>query len=191
MPRIAPLTLAETDPAAREVLEGAEAFMGFESNDVMTFARSPALLPPLLELTRETLSEGRVSLETKRLAAIMVSAAAGCRYCTAHTTNGALTRGVAEEKIDAIWDYERSPLFSDAERAALGVARAAASVPPAVTDADFAALREHFDADQIVEIMAVLCLFAYLNRWNDVLMTDLEAKPGAAAKAHPVLAGRP
>lgn len=164
--------------------------MGFTSNDGMTMVRMPELLEPFAGLTRATLKEGRVSLETKRLAAIMVSASAGCHYCTAHTTNGAVNYGVSTDKIDAIWEYERSPLFSDAERAVLRFAQSAAPVPPETTDDNFSDLREHFDDAQIIEIMAVLCLFAWLNRWNDVLRTDIEAKPTAAALAHPVLANK-
>lgn len=60
-----------------------------------------------------------------------------------------------------------SPLYSDAERATLDFAVAAASVPNAVTDAMFAELRQHWTEEQIVEIVGVISLFGFLSRWND------------------------
>ena len=35
-------------------------------------------------------------------------------------------------------------------------------------------LKKHFDEDQIVEIVGVVCLFGWLNRFNDTMATDLE-----------------
>ena len=83
----------------------------------------------------------------------MASRAAGCGYCMAHTTHTAARVGISAEKEDALWKYETSPLFSEAERAALRVAQGAAQVPNAVTDADFAELKKHYTGAQIVDIV--------------------------------------
>ena len=115
--------------------------------------------------------------------AIVSSVAAGCRYCQAHEAVDAKMRGVDEEKIAAIWDFERSPLYDDAERATLRFARDASLVPNEVTPARFAELREHWDDGQIVEMLAVIGLFGFLNRWNDTVATDLEDIPHAFAAA--------
>jgi alkylhydroperoxidase family enzyme len=103
---------------------------------------------------------------------------AGCRYCQAHSINFLKSApDVPPEKLEALWEYETSPLFDAAERAALRFAQASAQTPNAVTEDDFAALREHFNEDQIVEIVAVLAVGAFLNRWNDTMATALEAPP--------------
>ncbi len=107
----------------------------------------------------------------------MASRAAGCQYCQAHSLAAAGMSGVGEAKVAAIWDFRTSPLYNDAERAALEFAVAAGSVPNAVTDEHMARLREHWTDDEIVEILAAICLYAFLNRWNDTLATDLEAGP--------------
>ena len=96
----------------------------------------------------------------------------------------ATAAGVNPAKIEAAFEYERSDLFSDAERAALTVAQGAGQVPNMVSDADMDALRKHFDEDQIVEIVGVICLFGWLNRFNDTMATDLEQKPRAFAESH-------
>jgi alkylhydroperoxidase family enzyme len=59
------------------------------------------------------------------------------------------------------------------EKAAMDFASAAASVPNAVTDELIVQLRQHWDDGQIVEIMAVIALFGFLNRWNDSMATPL------------------
>ena len=107
----------------------------------------------------------------------MASRAAGCQYCMAHTAGGALRFGVENRKLAAVWDYQTSPLYSAAERATLDFALAAASVPNAVTDEMFAELRKHWTEEQIIEIVGVISVFGFLNRWNDTMATPLEEEP--------------
>jgi hypothetical protein len=90
--------------------------------------------------------------------------------------------GISVEKEDALWTYEASPLFSAAERAALRVAQGAAQVPNAVSNADFAELKRHYSDAQIVDIVAVIALFGFLNRFNDTMATELESSPIEAGK---------
>jgi alkylhydroperoxidase family enzyme len=97
-----------------------------------------------------------------------------CQYCMAHTAGGALHFGVEDKKLAAVWEYQTSLLYSAAERATLDFAIAAASVPNTVTDDMFAELRKYWTEEQMVEIVAVISLFGFLNRWNDTLATPLE-----------------
>jgi alkylhydroperoxidase family enzyme len=86
-------------------------------------------------------------------------------------------RGESDAKISQIWNFERSPLYSDAERAALRFARDASLVPNGVTPAHFDELRMYWDEGEIIEFLAVVGLFGFLNRWNDSMATDLEDTP--------------
>ena len=43
-------------------------------------------------------------------------------------------------------------------------------------------MREHYDEGQIVEIVASIALFGYLNRWNDTMATALEPLPSHVAE---------
>ena len=83
-------------------------------------------------------------------------------------------RGVKADKVAALWEYETNPVFSEAERAALRFAQAAASAPNMVTDEDAEAVKQLFGEDGIVEILAVVSFYGFLNRWNDLLATELE-----------------
>jgi uncharacterized peroxidase-related enzyme len=177
MPRLDPLPLDALPEDLRAVIGQAQYYMGFVANDALTMAHKPGMLRAALPFMRSIYSDGEVSFELKRLVAMMSSWAAGCQYCVAHTAHGAARLGVAEEKIGALPQFETSALFSEAERAALRVARDGGQAPCAVGDAQFDDLRRHYRESQIVEIVAVIALFGFLNRWNAIFATDLESSP--------------
>lgn len=171
----------EDHPELEELFALYDETMSFVPNSLFTMARRPEILRAFSELITQIWRTGTVPVGLKPLIAIVSSAAAGCRYCQAHEAVDAKMRGVEPEKIEAIWDFERSPRYSEAERAALRFARDAASVPNAVTPEHFVDLRRHCDDGEIVEMLAVVGLFGFLNRWNDSMATDLEAVPLAFA----------
>ena len=183
MNRIAPLTMDELPEETQAALKFSKNLMGYVPNSVMTMAHWPELLGAFRGLVSVIYDESSIDNGLKRLIGAVVSAAAGCQYCKAHTTLGARDLGVDEAKVKAVWDYQSSDLFSDAERAALDLAFAAGQVPNAATDDHFAALDPHFDERQKVEIMAVISMFGFLNRWNDTLATELEDQPFESASA--------
>ena len=92
----------------------------------------------------------------------------------AHAIRAAERYGESEEKMKAVLHYRTSELFSEGERAALDFAVAAASTPNQVSDEVATALNAHWDAGEVVEILGVISLFGYLNRWNDSMGTVLE-----------------
>ncbi|KWV90767.1 carboxymuconolactone decarboxylase family protein [Erythrobacter sp. YT30] len=182
MTRIAPMRVEDLPNKTREALEYAQGIMGFAPNDVLTMAHWPELLEAMERLVQVIYKPGELDPVLKRMIATVTSGAAGCRYCQAHTAHGAVQMaGGDEEKIAAVWDFHISDLFSDAERAALNLALAAGSQPNDATDEHFRALEKHFSQRQIMEIMGVIGLFGFLNRWNDTLATELEDKPMAFA----------
>ncbi len=175
----------EQHPELEELFAHYDRTLGFVPNSLFTMARRPEILRAFSELITQIWNTGTLPKALKPLVGIMASVAAGCRYCQAHEAVDASERGVNEEKIAAIWDFERSPLFDEGERAALRFARDASLVPNEVTPSHFAELRRHWDDGQIVEILAVVGLFGFLNRWNDSMATDLEETPfDLAARAY-------
>src|SRR6516164_6443822 len=175
--RIAPVRRENAKEFA-SVFAITEAVMGFVPNSMFTMARDPALLAAFSELSALiVIRPGRLDPGLKALIMYMVSRSAGCQYCAAHSANLAALRDVPTRKIEALGQFEQSPDFSKAERAALHFAQAAGKAPNAVGDVEFADLRRHFDDDQILEMTAVLALMGFLNRWNDTLATPLEAGP--------------
>jgi uncharacterized peroxidase-related enzyme len=175
MPHVDPLPW-EASPQFRERFQHYQNTRGFVPNSILTMQRRPAIAQAFMDLNRAVLYEGTVAEELKMLVSLVTSQASGCRYCQAHMTNLASIYSASDEKIRAVWDFETSPLFSAAERAALRLGYHAALVPNEASEADFDALRAHFDDGQIVEIVATIALFGYLNRWNDTMATTLESR---------------
>jgi uncharacterized peroxidase-related enzyme len=144
--------------------------------------RKPKLAQALAVMNAAVMDpEGEVDLGFRRLIGHVVSKVAGCLYCQAHTVLGAKNFGVSEAKLADVWRYTTSPQYSEPERLAMDFALAAASQPNAVTDEQFAELRQHWSDGAIVEILGVVAMFAFLNRWNDTMATPLEAVPEALA----------
>jgi uncharacterized peroxidase-related enzyme len=173
----------EDHPELEAIFAHYDRTLSFVPNSLFTMARRPEILEAFSELITTIWNTGSLPKELKPLIAIVSSVAAGCRYCQAHEAVDARERGVDDEKIAAIWDFERSDRYSDAERAALRFARDASLVPNEVTPAHFVALREHWNDGQIVEMLAVIGLFGFLNRWNDTMATELEPEPLGFASA--------
>ena len=179
-------------PASREIAKEfdtvfaiTEAVMGFVPNSMLMMARDPELLAAFAELSAIiVVRPGRLNPGLKALIMYKVSRSAGCQYCAAHSANLAALREVPTRKIEALGEFEQSPEFSEAERAALRFAQAAGQVPNAVGHSEFVELSRHFDDDQILEIVAVLSLMGFLNRWNDTLATPLEPGPRNFAGCH-------
>ncbi len=157
-----------------------EKILGFVPNSLLTMQRRPKIVKGFGVLTQAVMDpEGEVDLGFKRLVAHFASRAAGCQYCEAHSLVAARIHGISQDKLDAIWDYKTSALYSEAERAALDFAFAAGSVPNEVDDPIMARMRAHWSENQICEILAVICLYGFLNRWNDSMATQLETSPRA------------
>ena len=163
------------------IFQMVEAIIGFLPNSMLTMAHWPGLLQTFAGLGGTVLSGGEIGPELKQLVAFVVSNAAGCRYCQAHTSHSAERAGASEEKIQAAFAFESSDLFSEAERSALRVALHAGMSPNAVEPEHMKMLQQHFSDKQCVEIVAVISLFGFLNRWNDTMATTLEDGPRSFA----------
>ena len=119
-------------------------------------------------------NEGRVTSALKRMIAWVSSNSTGCRYCQAHAIRAAERYGAEQEQLDNIWEYRTHPAFSEAERAALDFSLQASQVPNGVDETIKKRLYEHWNEGEIVEMLGVISLFGYLNRWNDSMGTSIE-----------------
>ncbi len=173
-PLVSPLD-RNANKEAEEMARFYEETLGFTPNSLFTMMHRPRIATAFLEMNQAVMeNKGRVTSALKRLIAYLSSMTTGCRYCEAHAIRAAVRYGSEEDKLQNIWDYKTYPAFSDAERAAFDLAIAASSVPNAVDDEISENMRAHWDQGEIVEIMGVIALFGYLNRWNDSMGTQLE-----------------
>ncbi|MEE8425798.1 MAG: carboxymuconolactone decarboxylase family protein [Woeseiaceae bacterium] len=181
MAHMQPLEPSSLPDDIRERFEHYRKTRGFTPNSIQTMARRPDIVRAFMQLNQAVLYEGTVSRELKMLVSLIASQAAGCRYCQAHMANLADIYEASRDKIAAVWEFESSDQFTDAERAALRVACFGAMSPSQATEKHFDELYKYFDAGQVVEIVASLALFGFLNRWNDTIATELESRPSEVA----------
>lgn len=174
MPLVTPLD-PDHDQTTKELADFFNETLGFCPNSVLTMQRRPAISQAFINLNKAVMAnEGRVTSALKRMIAWVSSNATGCRYCQAHAIRAAERYGAEQEKLDNIWEYQIHPAFSEAERAALDFSLAASQIPNAVDDTIKERLYTYWNEGEIVEMLGVISLFGYLNRWNDSMGTTLE-----------------
>jgi uncharacterized peroxidase-related enzyme len=182
MPHLPPLS-RDAVPEFKALFDHYENTRGFIPNSILTMSRRPGIARAFMQLNQAILYEGTIEEELKMLVSLIASQAAGCLYCQAHMANLSSIYKASGEKIAAVWEFATSDLFSDAERAALSLAMKASIIPNQVEQEDFDELAKYFDEDQIVELVASVALFGYLNRWNDSMATELEEHPLKVAQS--------
>jgi uncharacterized peroxidase-related enzyme len=162
-------------PEISELINFFNETLGFCPNSVLTMQIRPEIARAFIQLNKAVMTnQGRVSSSLKRLIGYLASYTAGCQYCQAHTIRAAERYESHPDQLANIWEYQTHPAFSIAERAALDFAIAASTVPNAVDNQVADELRKHWDDGEIVEMLGVISLFGYLNRWNDSMGTEME-----------------
>lgn len=160
-----------------ELFNGVESFMGYLPNAYLSMAEQPALLSAFSGLAASVFQSEGIDIQTKQLIALASSLSSGCKYCQAHTSHGAERAGMENEKIVDILNYVESTKYSDKEKAVLDLSFAAGKTPNQSTQKHFDNLKEHFSKKEIIDIVSVIALFGFLNRWNDTMGTVLEDVP--------------
>ncbi len=159
--------------------------LGFPPNSVLTMQRRPEIAAAFIALNKAVMkNDGEVTSEQKRLIGHVSSLTSGCRYCQAHTALAAERYETTDERLANIWNYENSSCFTEAEKAAFRFAQAASSIPNAVDNKIAEGLKAHWAEGEIVEILGVIALFGYLNRWNDSMGTKIEGPASRVANKH-------
>ena len=183
-PRLDPLP-PEHSPELKEEFDSFFKTLGFVPNSVLTMQRKPKLAKAFVQMQRALWDpESKVDRGLKRLIAHAASRIADDPYSMAHTASGALHFGISAEKLAAVRSYRTSELFGPTERAALDFAAAASATPNAVDEATFAAMRQHWSEEQIVEIAGVVAMAGFLSRWNVSMATPLEPEPQEIGDKH-------
>jgi uncharacterized peroxidase-related enzyme len=174
MPLVHPLP-SNHDEETKKLAEFFNETLGFCPNSVLTMQHRPAISKAFINLNMAVMeNKGNVTSALKRMIGWVSSNVTGCRYCQAHTIRAAERYGAEQIQLDNIWEYKTHPSFSDAERIALDFSVAATLVPNAVTDEIKVELYKYWTEGDIVEMLGVISLFGYLNRWNDSMGTVVE-----------------
>ena len=163
------------DPELQKLIAFYNETLGFCPNSVKTMHIRPRIALAFIEMNKAVMeNNGNVTSILKRLIGYISSNVAGCQYCQAHTIRAAERYGAEKDQMENIWNYKTHPSFSEAERIALDFAVAASQIPNGVDDEIANNLRKYWSDGDIVEILGVVALFGFLNRWNDSMGTEIE-----------------
>ena len=140
-------------------------------------ADKPDLMHAFAKMPASVFKDDILDMQSKQLIALASSLSAGCKYCQSHTSHGAERAGVPNEKMANILNYKTSSHYEPSEVALLDLAFASGEIPNKATKAHFDQLKEFYSKEQILEVVAVISFFGFLNRWNDTFGTEIEAVP--------------
>ena len=184
MPLVNPLS-ANHDQETKKLSEFFNETLGFCPNSVLTMQHRPEISKAFINLNKAVMANhGKVTSALKRLIAWVSSNASGCRYCEAHAIRAAERYGSTDEQLENIWSYKTHSAFSKSERAALDFALAASQIPNKVDNSIKDELHKYWDDGEITEMLGVISLFGYLNRWNDSMGTTLETEAIKSGEKH-------
>ena len=167
----------EDFPEFKDLFDLVESFMGYLPNAYLLMADKPDLMQAFAKMSASVFSADVLDIPSKQLIALASSLSAGCKYCQSHTSHGAERAGVPNEKIADILNYQTSEYYEAKEVALLDLAFASGEVPNKATKAHFEKLKEFYSKEQILEAVAVISFFGFLNRWNDTFGTEIEEIP--------------
>ena len=167
--------LKEANKELNKLIKFYNETLGFCPNSIKTMFIRPQIAYAFINLNKAVMeNKGKVSSKLKRLIGFITSMVSGCKYCQAHTIRAADRYGASKSQIEEIWNFRDSNNFSDKEKVALEFALLASSVPNQVNKKISEELKKYWNDGEIVEILGVISLFGFLNRWNDSMGTPIE-----------------
>lgn len=122
----------------------------------------------------EAYASQSVPKELYELVKLRASILNGCSFCTDMHSHDAMEMGMSTAKLFAVAAYNDSPLFTDAERAALRLTDAVTRLDPAtgVSDEVWDAAADEFSEEEIGNLILAI---ATINVWNRIAIpTQLE-----------------
>lgn len=188
MTRISPLSPREGGLFARVAMRQAARRFGRHVDSFAVKARHTGTLAGNVAFELALERSTAVDAALQKLVTVKAASVAGCEYCLDISSWLARTDGVTEDQLRELLHHRDSARFSDAEKAALDFAEAMSRTPVAVPDEVFAALREHFDDRQVVELASVIAWENYRARFNAALEIAPQGFSEGAVCAQPAVA---
>lgn len=166
MTRIEPLSKRQAHPLVRWTYGASRRDLGRDVDPLGVYAYAPRLLVGYGAYEKATAKEHRVEERLKVLAETKAAAIVNCEFCCDIASSIAREAGVTEAQLLALPHYRESAEFSELEKLVLDYTCAISRTPARVADELFAALREHFDERQMVELTNVIALENMRARFN-------------------------
>jgi alkylhydroperoxidase family enzyme len=116
--------------------------------------------------------------EVKHLARTLAAMQVNCPWCLDFGLLESQERGLDEEKLQALLDYQHSPLLSKQEVLVLRYAEGMSQTPVQVPDDLFVALKAHYTDRQLVELTFLIAWEQCVARFNRALGIEADGVSG-------------
>jgi alkylhydroperoxidase family enzyme len=166
MTRIEPLPKRKASPLVKFAYGATRRQFGRDLDPVGVYAHAPALLLGYGAFEKATTRQHRVDERLKLLAETKAAALVNCEFCCDIASHLAREEGVTEAQLLALPHYRDSDEFDSLEQLVLDYTCAICRTPSTVSDELFAALHEHFDERQMVELTNVIVFEDMRARFN-------------------------
>lgn len=110
----------------------------------------------------------------RTLITVRVSQINWCAFCVDINSATALKRGLSEAHLEALHEFETSPLFDERIKAALAYAEAMTYSDRQVTPSLMARVKQYFDDDAVIELTALIAFQNLSSKFNAAL--DVQAQ---------------
>jgi uncharacterized peroxidase-related enzyme len=157
----------EVNKTAQNVYEGFEQKTGNVPEWVKTMAHSPKILKEFTELFRTIMEEGEIDTYLKWKIAYVVSETLKCEFCVSVTMNMLKKLGATDTLLK---DISTMNNLTKKENNTLALVKDITIDGHLDNPKILDKLKKEFSEPQIVEIVSVIGLFNYINRFNNALI---------------------
>jgi uncharacterized peroxidase-related enzyme len=173
--------LVERDQAPADLLplyDKLEAERGRMPNMFKALASVPDLALGIAAFLKPLMGEGALPAWYKELLAARGALLNRCDYCISAHRHMAGQKGATPEQIASYERFETGP-FTEKQKAGFRFAALLHVSGHAIDSADFAAVRLHFDVEEIIELTAVAAAFEFFPRFTTALKIPVTPLPDA------------
>jgi len=149
---------------------------GVVPNMFKALSNVPDLVLGVAAFLRGLMCEGALPGWYKELISTRIASLNDCEYCVSAHRHLALKRGASHDHAASLNSYEAGP-FTEKEKAGFRYADLLHTSGHAIDDAAFAALRKHFNAQEIIELTAVASAFEFFTRMITALHIPVTPLP--------------
>jgi AhpD family alkylhydroperoxidase len=143
---------------------------GHELEPVRLWARMPPAFLAMSAMYRALdRKSSPIEPALRSLVQVRISQINGCDFCVDLNSSLGLGRGIAQDKLRALPQFEDSPLFSEREKATLAFAESATRSDRRVGEELIVRLRKHLDDQAIVELAALVAYQNMSSKFNAAL----------------------
>lgn len=164
-------TPSKPNDITTKILVDLEKAMGMTPNIFKIMANSPIVLEGYLTFSA-TLSKGTLSAQDREQIALTVAGFNHCEYCASAHTALATKAGVSSEETKKnLHGTSDSPRTTALIKFVLAILKTKGNI----TNDELAALRTaKFTDEQVVEIVAIICVNIFTNYFNHVADTEID-----------------